>query len=239
MLSKNYWYIGTLTALLVAMEVFAVLFLARRKWASRIVLWILAAYVLITESKQLYDSKSFSYAFSTISYWLIVVGVLVPVREVKCLSAAFGLLAGCIYVSGFLIYPDMMSHMGEFNIGYLNGYLTHDILIVCALLMYTQFEVKRHDVLIVGGAIAIVVLFAELGKYVFHWNDLNEFLVGVIEGSALKNELFPDLQLTWWWYILWYVAVVGLLWCIWEFIRFINKRLLTYGNNVMPGKLVW
>ncbi len=238
MFSEKYWYIGILTALLVAMEVFAVLFLARHKWLSRIVLWLLALYVLITRIIDVSRSKSAFLAFSTIAYWLFGLGVFVPWRPFKSVSAAFSLIAGAVYTAGFLIYPELLSHQGTFGINYMNGYLVHDILFVGALLMYTQFEVKKYDVAIIGGLIGAVVVITELGLHVFNWSGINAFLVGIIEASVLKKEFFPNLPLTWWWYILWYILVLAIGWGIWELIRFINKRLLKYGNQ-MPGKLVW
>ena len=238
MFSEKYWYIGILTALLVAMEVFAVLFLARHKWLSRVVLWLLTLYMLAMQIRDISRSHSVNLAFSTVAYWMMILGVLIPWRPVKSVSAAFCLVAGCVYTAGFLIYPEMLTHQGEFGIGYLSGLLLHDALIVGSLLMYTQFQVKRYDAAVIGGLLAAVVLTAELGVHVFQWKNVNAFLVGIIEGTVLKNELFPDLRLTWWWYILWYIVMLGALWGVWELIRFINKRLLKYGNQ-MSGKLVW
>lgn len=238
MFSKNFWYIGVLTAILIASEVFAVLFLARHKWLSRIVLWLLTLYMFVTQLQSAVRSAKFYMAFSTIAYWLFVLGVLIPWRPFKSISAAFSLIAGSVYLTGFLIYPEMMSHQGEFGIAYMNGYVTHDVLIFGALLMYTQFKVKKYDAAIIGGAIAVVAVVTEIGIHVYGWQNVNAFLVGIIEGSVLQREFFPDMQLGWWWYLLWYAFVLSVLWGIWELIRLINRRLLKYGN-AMPGRIVW
>ena len=237
MFSKDYWYIGFLTLLILAMQVFAVLFLVKRKWASRIVLWILAAYVLAIQIADMAKGQ-FNIAFSTMAFWLFVLGVAVPWRPLKAVSAFFSMLAGGMYVSGFLLRPELLTHMGPFGINYMSGFLTHDILVVGSMLMLGRFEIKKYDIGIVGGVVAVTVAFTELSKYVFHLGGVNDFLVGMIEGTVLKNELFPNLPLTWWWYVLWYIILLALLWGVWELICFINRRLLRYGNFV-PDKLLW
>ncbi len=237
MFSGEFWYVGFLTLLLLCMEVFAVLFLVRHKWTSRIVLWVIAAYILAMQLMDVAKGRFFI-AFSTFAFWLFVLGVLIPWRPFKAVACYFALLAGGMYTSGFLLRPELLTHKGPFGITYFSGYITHDLLIVGAMLMLSQFKVKRYDMAIVGGVIAVSVVFAELSKHVFHLNDVNEFLVGMIEGSVLKAELFPNLSLTWWWYILWYIFLLSLLWGVWELMCFINRRLLRY-NNVMQGKLVW
>ena len=237
MFSSQYWYIGLLTLLLLTMQVFAVLFLARHKWTSRITLWILAAFILAMQIVDL-AKGNFYIAFSTIAFWLFVLGVLIPWRPFKTVSVYFCMLAGGMYTAGFLLRPELMTHMGPFGIHYMSGFLTHDILVVGALIMLSQFKIKKYDLAVIGGVFVIAVVFAELSAHVFHLNGVNGFFVGMIEGTVIKDELFHDMQLTWWWYILWYVFMLALLWGLWELIRFVNKRLLTY-DNVMKGKLVW
>ena len=236
--SENFWYIGFLTLILMTMEFFAVLYLARHKWLSRIVLWALAAYVLVTQIVELSQTKTFFFAFSTIAYWLFLLGVLVPWRPLKSVCAVFAFIAGVVYTSGFLIYPEMLTHMGEFSIAYMSGYVIHNVLAVGSLLMLSQFEVKRYDLAVLGGAIAIVVVLTELGAHVWQWNNINAFLLGMVEGSVLKNEYFPDLPLTWWWYILWYTVMLAALWGIWEVIRLLNKKLFLCKSET-KGNFVW
>lgn len=238
MFSKDFWYIGLLTAILLVSEVFAVLFLARHKWMSRIVLWVLAAYMFIYQIVDIARTGVFSLAFSTVAYWLFVLGAFVPWRPLKSVSAAFCLVAGCIYTSGFLFYPEVLTHQGAFGIGYINGLVLHDALIVGSLLMYSMFKVKKYDAAVIGGLLAILILFTELGAHVFHWNDVNAFFLGIIEADMLQKEIFPNLPLAWWWYILWYVVMLAALWGVWELIRFINRRLLRY-NNVVSEKWSW
>lgn len=235
--SSQYWYIGVLTAVAVSSEVFAAMYLRHRKWLTRVVLWCLATYMLVAQAMALNASKTFNWAFSTIAFWLFIVGVIVPWRPLKSISAAFCFISGCVYTAGFLIYPPMMSHMGEFGIAYMSSFLLHDVLIFGSLLMYTQFQVKKYDVAAIGVAIAVIVLITELGAHVWQWNNINTFLLGMVEGSALV-ELFPDLPLTWWWYILWYIVVLSALWGIWEVIRLLNKKLFIRKGET-KGDFVW
>lgn len=238
MFSKNYWYIGTLTALLIAAEVLAVLYLSRHKWGARIMLWLLAAYVIITQAVDLSRSKHFSFAFSTISYWFFVLGVLVPWRPLKSAAATFCMIAGGVYTTGFLFYPELNTHMGEFGLGYFPGYVIHDVLFFGALLLLCQIKVKKYDFAIIVGLIGLVVMFTELGLHVFGWDDVNAFMVGIVEATVLKTQFFPDLEITWWWYIAWYIVVFAMMWGIWELQRFINKRL-SLGGQQTTGEFVW
>lgn len=237
MFSANYWYIGFFILLVVVMEVFAVMFLSRYKWLSRAVLWALALYVVVSQAVELSQTKTFYWAFSTISYWLFVLGAIVPVRSVKSACATFSFVAGALYLVAFLVKPEMINHMGDLSIGYFKGIMIHDVLFVGSLIMLSQFKMKRWDMGVVGGMLAIVVMFTELGKYVFHWTTINEFLEGMIEASILKTEYLPNLQLTWWWYILWYIVVFALLWGIWESIYFVNRRL-TQRSNAPSGEIL-
>lgn len=222
---------------MLSMQVFAVLFLARHKWASRIVLWCIAAYILAMQILDL-TRGFFNIAFSTFAFWLFIAGTVIPWRPIKAAAAYCALLAGGIYTSGYLLRPELLTHMGTFGIAYMAGFLTHDLLIVGAMLLLSLFEVKKYDAAVVGGVLAVAIVFTELGEHVFHMKGINAFLIGMIEGTALKQELFTDIELTWWWYILWYIVMAALLWGVWELMCFINRRLLRYGN-VLPGKLVW
>lgn len=237
MFSKDYWYIGILTLLVLVMEVFAVLFLIRHKWTSRIVLWCLALYVLAWQIADV-ARGSFFIAFSTMAFWMFGLGVFIPWRPLKAVVAFFAFLAGGMYTSGYLFRPEFLTHMGAFGLSYLPGFITHDILVVGSLLMLSQFELKKYDMAIVGGVVAVAVVFAELSKHVFHFGTVNDFLVNMIEGTVFKNEFFPDMQLKWWWYVAWYICMLSLLWGVWELLRFINRKFLPYGN-AMSGKLVW
>lgn len=238
MFSGTFWYIGVLTALVLTMEVFAVMFLARHKWTSRIVLWTLAAFMFVNRVITLSQTQSWNFAFSTIAYWLIIAGAVVPWRPVKSICATICLIAGGVYLTGFLFYPEMMTHGGEFGMGYMPGFVLHDVLVLGSLLILTMIKVKKYDLALFGGAIALVVLLTELGAHVFMWDNINEFMLGIVEANVLQNTFFPDLPLTWWWYILWYIVILAVLWAIWEFARFVNKLFLKY-DNVMPGKLCW
>ncbi len=238
MFSSEYWYIGVLTLLLMTMEVIASLFLVKSKWATRIFLWIFAIYVVVTQAVELSETKVFSWALSTISYWLFVLGVICPVRPVKSACAVFAFMAGGGYMIGFLVKPEMLTHMGGFSIGYMQGFVIHNVLFVGSLLLLSQFRMRRYDMALAGGILAVIVLFTELGKYVFGWTMINGFLEGMVEASVLKTEYFPNLQLTWWWYILWYVALLALLWGIWELLCFVNRRLLRYSQPSCE-KYVW
>ena len=90
----------------------------------------------------------------------------------------------------------------------------------------------------VGILVAVMVCLTELGLRVFHWPDMNEFLVGMVETTILQTEYFPEMQITWWWMIGWYIAVVVLLWGFWELLNFIDKRL-SVGGQQCSGEFVW
>lgn len=238
MFSKDYWYIGTLTVLLITMEVFAVLYLSRRKWATRIVLWLLAIYVIVTQTVTIVQKGTFSFAFSTVSYWMFVAAVLVPFRMFKSAAAMFSFSSGLVYAVAFAFYPDIISHLGPFNLGYFPGYVVHNVMFVGSLLLCCQIRFKRRDLALVGILVAAMVCLTELGLRVFHWPDMNEFLVGMVETTILQTEYFPEMQITWWWMIGWYIAVVALLWGFWELLNFIDKRL-SVGGQQCSGEFVW
>ena len=237
MFSTEFWYIGVLASLVLASQVLAVLYLAQHKWIGRIVLWLLALYMLITQSMRINETHTFDWAFSTIAYWLLIAGAVVPLRPIKSVSAAFCLVAGSVYTAGFVIYPPMMSHMGQFGISYMSAFLLHDVLFFGALVMYTQFKVKRFDCIYLGVLLAAVVVITELGAYVWDWHNINDFLQSVIEGDALQTQLFPNIPLTWWWYVVWYVGLAGALCGIWALICLINKRLTRFRTDF--GLLAW
>lgn len=215
----------------------AVLYLSRHKWGTRIMLWLLVIYVVITQSVDIARSKHFSLAFSTISYWFFVLGVLVPWRPLKSASATFCLIAGGVYTSGFLFYPELNTHMGAFSLGYFPGYVIHDILFFGALLLLCQIKVKKYDLAVVVCLIGLVAGFTELAVHVLGWTDVNNLLIGMVEATALMD-YFPNLNITWWWYITWYIVVMGMLWGIWELQRFISMRLSKVGQQA-KGDFVW
>lgn len=225
MFSAQYWYIGLLTLLVTVSQTFALLFLARHKWITRIILWCMAIFMLVFESVIFArNPDQMPIAFSTFTYFLFGIGVFVPWRPVRTTAAICSFVAGAIYMSGFLFRPELLTHGAALGMGYMQGFLLHDVLLMGGLLMLTQIRIKKIDAALVFAFVAFCVAYTEIAVHVYDTPSANTLFVGIIE-ATLITQVAPQFTVSWWWYILWYLFVAAAIWGAWELSCFINRKL--------------
>ena len=168
MFSAQYWYIGLLTLLVMVSQTFALLFLARHKWITRVILWCMAIFMLVFESVIFArNPDQMPIAFSTFTYFLFGIGVFVPWRPVRTTAAICSFVAGAIYMSGFLFRPELLTHGAALGMGYMQGFLLHDVLLMGGLLMLTQIRIKKIDAALVFAFVAFCVAYTEIAVHVY------------------------------------------------------------------------
>ena len=226
MFDPQYWYMGLLTLLIMVLEVCAAMYVAKHKWLARIVLWCMAAFMLVYEIKYFVEHPdSMPLAFSTFTYFLFGLAVFIPFRPIKSVAAFCSIIAGGLYVCGFIFYPQTIYARQPGEASRLIAYLLHHILFCGGLFLYSQYEVKKIDLAYVGGFLAFIVVYVELAIHVFHNSNANNTTIGTIEATVIQL-LFPNFVIPWWWYIVWYLFVAAAFWGLWELTRFINRKML-------------
>lgn len=227
MFSKEYWYLGLLTLLVVTLTVLVAMEASRHKYAARAILCGLGLFVLVYQSYLLAQSGVFYVAFSYFCYFLFAIAVFVPLRPLKA-TAAFGcLLSGGIYLGAFLFYPDIIVGKMVQGAGVWTSWLMHVVMFSGGLLLLGQYGVNKWDIIPVLCFAAFFAAYTEIATYVFHSQYVNPVSTGVVEGTLIL-QVAPDFVIQWWWYIVWYVIVALLFWALWVFTRFINRRLRPY-----------
>ena len=215
---------SVITAFVIALEVFATIGLARHQWLSRIVLWILATFMLTYVTYRAILDHEIPIQFSTFSYYLFGVAALLPLRPIKSVAAFCCFLSGVIYLSVYLVYPDLYFVLHTVELGRLTGWLLHGILLFGGLLMYSHYRVKKSDIFYVLGFVAFFIAFTEIAVNVFNINADNTLFVGIIE-ATLIHYVAPDFPITVWWCFVWYVFVVGAFAGAYIGTYFLNRKL--------------
>ena len=226
MFSQQYWYMGLLTLFIIVLEVVAAMYAAKHKWVARVILWCMAAFMLIYETHfYITHPNSMPIAFSTFTYFLFGIAVFLPVRPFKSLAAFCSFVAGGLYLTAFLFYPDTLYARQPGEAGRTIGFILHHILLCGGLLLYSQYKVKKIDILYILGFAAFMVVYVEVAVHVFHNVNTNNTTVGTIEATVIQL-IVPKFEIKWWWYVLWYPFVAAAIWGLWELTSFINRRLL-------------
>ena len=221
---------GLLTLYIIALEVFAAIYASRHKWVARVMLWCMAAFML---AYQIYYyvtyPTSMPIAFSTFTYFLFGIAVFLPVRPFKTVAAFCSVVAGGMYLSAFIFFPDTIYARQPEEATRMIGYLLHHVLLCGALLLYSQYRVKKIDIAFILAFVAFIVVYVEVAVHVFQNVNTNNTTVGIIEATVIQL-IAPEFVIKWWWYVLWYPFVGAVIWGLWELTSFINRRLLRHTN---------
>ena len=224
MFSAQYWYMGVISTLVIALEVFAAMALARHKWIARIVLWILAIFMLAYETQRSIRNHLMPIAFSTFTYYLFGLAALLPIRPLKSAAAFCCFLTGAIYLSGFVVYPDFLYARQPDEAGRLIGWFLHNVMLFGGLVLYGQYRVKKLDIIYVSIFVAFFVAVTEIAVHVYNTNAANTLFVGIIEATLIQ-QVAPEFPITVWWCFVWYVFVVGAFAGAYIGTYFLNRKL--------------
>ena len=208
------------------LEVFTAIFASKHKWVARVLLWCMAAFVLIYEIYYyVTHPTTMPIAFSTFSYFLFGIAVFLPVRPFKSVAAFCSFLSGVIYLAAFVFYPDENYKAQPDEAGRMMGYLMHNMMLLGGLLLYSRHKVKKTDILYIIGFFVFVAIYSEVAMHVCGSGNVNPITYGTIE-ATLIHLVAPQFVIKWWWYVLWYALVAVIFWGMWELTCFINRRLL-------------
>ena len=217
---------GLLTLFMMALEVFTAIYAVKHKWVARVMLWCMAAFMLIYETYYyITHPTSMPIAFSTFCYFLFGIAVFLPVRPIKSVAAFCSFVAGGLYLCGFIFFPDTIYARQPGEAGRTIGFLLHHVLLCGGLLLYSQYRVKKIDLAYILGFAAFIIVYVEVAVHVFHNVNTNNTTVGTIEATVIQL-IAPQFVIHWWWYILWYAFVAATIWGLWELTSFINRRML-------------
>lgn len=216
---------GVLALFVIVLEVFAALYAAKHQNVARVMLWCLAAFILVYQTALFAKTCEMPIAFSTFSYFLFVFAVFLPMRAVKSTAAFCGFVSGVVYLSAFVFYPSAIYARQPYEAERMVGFLLHNLLFFGSLLLYTQQKVAKTDIFCIFGFVAFVAVYTEVAMRVCASEQVNFLTLGIIEATLIK-QILPQFAITWWWYILWYALVAVVAWAAWELTRFVNGKFV-------------
>ena len=210
--------------MVVALAVLAAMESVKHKITSRIMLYLMGAFVLIYQGYQCATTGVFYIAFSYFCYFLFGVAVFVPLRPVKSTAAFCCFLSGGIYLGTFLFYPDtVVGTMVSGNWVWLSWFM-HLIMFSGSLLMYGQYGTSKWDLIPICAFLVFFAVYTEVAVHVFHDANVNPVSPGMVEATLICT-IWPSFTVRWWWVIIWYILVAAAVWGLWELTCFINRRL--------------
>ena len=225
MFSQQFWYVGVLSLFVVALEVFAAMYASQHKSVARVLLWCTSAFVLVYETVHFAKTYEMPIAFSTFSYFLFGIAVFLPLRPLKSAAAFCSFISGVVYLSSFVLYPDLIYASQPVEAERIVGFLLHNLMLFGALLLYSQQKVEKTDVFYVLSFVTFVAVYTEVALHICGSGQANFLTVGIIEATLIQ-QIAPNFVIKWWWYVLWYAFVAVLAWGMWELTCFVNRKLV-------------
>ena len=223
--SQQFWYVGALALFVIVLEVFTAKYAAQHRFVARVMLWCAAAFVLVYEIVLFARTRAIPIAFSTFSYFLFGIAVFLPLRPLKSAAAFCSFISGVVYLSSFVLYPDVVYANQPNEAERIVGFLLHNLMLFGSLLLYGQCKVHKTDVFYILGFVAFVVVYTEVAVHVCASEQANFLTVGIIEATLVK-QIAPHFAVRWWWYDLWYAFVAVVAWAMWELTCLINNKLV-------------
>ena len=225
MFSQQFWYMGVLALLLIVLEAFAAIYASQHQRIAHALLWCMAVFVIVYETVLSVKNGAIPIAFSTFSYFLFGIGVLLPLRPIKSAAAFCAFVSGAVYLSGYLFYPDLIYAQQPLEAVRAVGFLLHNLLLFGSLLLYGQCKVELKDLFYVLAFVAFVAVYTEVAVHVCASDQANALTLGIIEATLIR-QILPQFVLKWWWYVLWYALVAVAFWATWELTCFVNRKLV-------------
>ena len=216
---------GVVALFVIGLEVLVAIHAAQHRIVARVLLLCLATFVLVYEIVQFAQTRAMPIAFSTFSYFLFGIAVLLPFRPIKTTAAFCAFVSGAVYLSAFLFYPDRIYAQQPLESVRIVGFLLHNMMLLGSLLLYGQCKLEQKDIFYVLGFVVFVAVYTEVAMHICASNQINALTLGIVEATLIQ-EILPHFVLKWWWYVLWYALVAVVFWAMWELTCFVNRKLL-------------
>lgn len=227
-----HWYVGVLQLLLLAAETaFAARFLAVHKTVNLAFIRCAGAYLFVYKLFEYVSKQILPLDFSALSYFLMGVSAVVPLRQMRTAASFSAFLSGLIYIVSMIIFPEthFATTLRAFDCYF--AMFNHNLLYIGALGISAYYAFRKEDTLWIFGWLGIYVCYAF--TVVDRFGDMGTTIMKILDGSVV-NIVFPDFVPAPWYYAVYYVGCAAALCLIIVAVYALNRRFHRRDSRVLP-----
>ncbi len=168
-----------------------------------------AVWFLVFKGAEYWNSDRLPMDISAICYFLYAFCAFLPVRPLKVAAAQIAGLCGVVYGLVMLSAPQIFSARDTNEMTLYLAIVNHALLFFGGLAMFGHIRFAKTDFLwtlaVLGAVIAYIEICVARGVA-----EGNAVFSKIVDGSIIQVPA-PTFSMTWWYYVLYYPIVFGLL----------------------------
>ncbi len=209
MYSNPYLHIQALQLVLLFLAPLGAYATYKNRTLSFLAVYGVAVWFLVFKGAEYAGSHSLPMDISAVCYFLYIVSALLPVRPLKVAAAQIAGLCGVVFGLVMFYAPQIFAARDPNQMTFYLAIVNHFLLFFGGLAMFGHVPFGKADCLwtlaVLGAIIAYIEICVALGVA-----EGNAVFSKIVDGSIMQLAA-PNFTLTWWYYMLYYPVVFGLL----------------------------
>lgn len=193
----------------------------------KVILYVIVIYFLIYKSLEYYyhyfieNNNQLPVEFSSVSYFLIAIGVLFHIKGLREFAGLLAMLSGFFYMLATIVSPESFMHNTKFYLEMAR--LNHTLLFLTGILVNTIYYNRGYYYPYIFGII-LVIVYAYIIKYIYNYSDNSYVIYEITLGSILiSSNIYNYLTL-----IIYYILLVTIYLLL---VKFYHKMNIEFYNT--------
>ena len=209
MYSNPYLHVQALQLVLLIFAPLGAYATYKNRTLSFLAVYGVAVWFLVFKVTEYAGSHSLPMDISAICYFLYILSVFLPLRPLKAAAAQIAGLCGVVYGLVMFYAPQIFSTRDPNEMTFYLAVVNHSLLFFGGLAMFGHIPFGKADFLWTLAVIGVIIAYIEICVS-----------MGVAEGNAVFSKIVdgsiillaaPNFTMQWWYYVLYYLIVFGLL----------------------------